>query len=431
MRNAAKLTVIAILIIAAAPSFADLQNVVVGGSIRLRGNYFAYDKLADTHINSNASVEQRTRLNVRADFTDSVSAFIEFDDYETWGGGDAASDFRSNYLTGIDNRAATGDDVEVYQAYIDAKELWGTGLNARIGRQELKFGSGWLVGNNDAAPYFKGLSFDAALLSYATDQFSVAAVGGKLQENSPLQEDGDISLYGVYGSYLGIENVTLDAYWLFIRNAADFQGSLDAHAFGLRGAGTIGAFDFEAEGAYEYLRWDGSNAVLANGDDNSDAFAGNLVLGYTFDAGYTPRVYVGAAYFGGDDEDLAFNRLFSDWKYSLILDTEANLSNIWLVHGGVSVNPTETLKLTASAGYIQTIEERAISAWKNSDKPLGLEVGIRADYSYSKDLTFAAGYSHLFTFDGLKDGNFVPNNGNALAFADDVNYVFAEAKLSF
>lgn len=426
MRKALAILIVAAAVVTAFPSAADLQNVVVGGQVRIRGNYFDSDDVAGAHVNSLASVEQRTRLNVRADFTDSVSAFIEVDSYDNWG-----EDFRSNYLAGIDSRAATGDDVEVYQAYIDAKNLWGTNLSARIGRQEFKFGSGWLVGTNDAAPYFKGLSFDALKLWYATDQFSLASVAGKLRETSPFQEDGDTDVYGVYGSYLGIENTSLDAYWLFIRNASDFKGSLDAHAFGLRGSGKLGAFDFEAEGAYEYLTWDSANAVRADGKDHSGALGGNLLLGYTFDTNYTPHVYVGAAYFEGGKDDLAFNRLFSDWKYSLILDTEANLSNIWLVHGGFSVNPTETLKLTASAGYIETLESRPIGCGKESAKPLGIEAGLRADYAYTKDLSFTLGYSHLFTFDGLKDGNFVPNNGSAIAVANDVNYVYAETKLSF
>jgi len=151
MRKSLAILIIAVTVATAVPAFADLQNVVVGGSIRIRGNW--YPGVNDG--NTIASTEQRTRLNVRADFTDAVSAFIEVDDYAIWG-----EDFRSNYLTGIDGRAATGDDVELYQAYIDAKEMWGTGLKARIGRQEIKLGSGFLVGTNDKNSVFTGLSFD-------------------------------------------------------------------------------------------------------------------------------------------------------------------------------------------------------------------------------------------------------------------------------
>lgn len=409
---------------------AELQNVQVGGSLRIRGDYFHFDDVNGAAVPSPAFVEQRTRLNVKADFTDNVSAFIELDSYDVWG-----EDFRSNYVTGQDGRAASVDDVEVHQAYIDVNEAWGAPLHARIGRQEWKFGSGWLVGTNDTAPYYTGLSFDGILVSYATDQFSVAAVGAKLIERPGVEKDGDADVYGVYASYLGLDNQTLDAYWLYIRDAANFRGGLDAHVFGLRGAGTIGAFDYDAEVAYQYLDWSAKNALRAGNSTNSDAIGANLVAGYTFDTAWAPRVYLGGAYFEGDKDDLAFNRLFSDWKYSLILDTQANLSNIWLLHGGVSVKPAEALKLTASLGYIQTVESREISnfLWwsKNSDKPLGYELGVRSDYAYSEDLSFALGYAHLFALDGLKDGNLDPNNGGALAFSDDADYFYAESTLKF
>ncbi|HQN02056.1 MAG TPA: hypothetical protein PLL36_13330, partial [Candidatus Hydrogenedentes bacterium] len=71
---------------------AELQNVEIGGSIRIRGNYFNMDSIGDDSF-----IEQRTRLNVKADFTQEVSAFIELDSYDIWG-----EDFRSWYLCGND-----------------------------------------------------------------------------------------------------------------------------------------------------------------------------------------------------------------------------------------------------------------------------------------------------------------------------------------
>ena len=91
------------------------------------------------------------------------------------------------------------------------------------------------------------------------DTFSVDAWWSKLAERSPAEEDGDIDFYGVYGTYKGIENVTLDAYWMLVRDARKVanQGSatiigdwveevLDLDEYdpsylntvGLRGAGT-------------------------------------------------------------------------------------------------------------------------------------------------------------------------------------------------
>lgn len=399
MRKSLAILIIAVTVATAIPAFADLQNVVVGGSVRVRGDWY----LGANDGNSNAFAEQRTRLNVRADFTDAVSAFIEVDDYAIWG-----EDFRSNYLTGIDSRAATGEDVELYQAYIEAKDMWGTGLKARVGRQEIKLGSGWLVGTNDKNSLFTGLSFDAVRLSYATDMFSVDGLFAKLAERSPLEEDGDIDMYGVYGSYLGIENVTLDAYWLFIRDAANFAGSLDTHTFGLRGAGTIGAFDFEAEVAYQLLDLDDA--------DNSDAFAANAEVGYTFDMNYTPRVFVSGAYFEGSDDDAAFNRLFSNTEYSWFLDLQGALTNFWTGAVGFSVMPTETLKATVSGRYLSLVEDFSTNCVDN-DSELGWEIDASLAYAYTKDLSIEGGYAHLFTGDAIG--------------GDDLNYFYLETKLCF
>lgn len=425
MRSAVAVAVLVVLLLGAIPAVADLQNVIVGGSVRIRGDYFSFGTQNGVHDNSLSVVEQRTRLNVRADFTEDVSAFIELDSYDVWGDG-----FRSNYVNGVDSRpigtstAGNSLDAQMYQAYIEAKNMFGTNLRARVGRQEIKLGNGWLVGTNDVMAFYYGLSFDALRLTYATEQFSVDAIASKLAEGSPTQEDGDTDFYAVYGSYLGIQDVTVDAYWMFIRDAAVAPASCDTHTFGLRGAGKIGAFDFEAEAA--------NQLVEREATQNSDVWGGNLEVGYTFDCALKPRVYLGGAYFEGDDKDLAFNRLFASKKYGLVLDNESNLTNMWLVRGGAIAYPVDNLKLTTAVGYFQANQVRALSATDVSRKPLGMEADIRAEYSYTKDLVFGAGYAHVFVFEGLKDGNYIPNNGLTVAqLTGGIDYVYVETKIAF
>lgn len=426
MKKSIALLIVAATVALAVPAFAELQNVVVGGSIRIRGSWLDFDdnnavlvqnangSFTTKSFNSDAFAEQRTRLNVRADFTDNVSAFIELDSYGDWGEG-----FRSNYLTGVDSRPA-GNGVNVYQAYIEVKEMWGTALKARIGRQEIKLGSGWLIGTGDRAPYFYGLSFDALRLTYATDQFSIDGIAAKLAENSPIEEDGDINLYVLYGSYLGIENITLDAYATMVRDAQNFNGSLDTYTFGLRGAGTVGAVDFDAEAAYQLLDL----------GDTADSFAGNLEVGYTFDATWTPRVFVAGAYFEGNKKACSFNRLFSDKSYSKILDGNilpgVKLTDIWTASVGVSATPTESVKLQLSGAYLGIVEDFGIGAGDS----LGWEVDASAMYNYTQDLLFKAGYSHLFAGDSgtLMMSSFGTAN---FLWLDDINYFYMETKLSF
>jgi len=58
------LLIAALIVSLGGMAFAELQNVELGGSIRIRGNYFNMDSLRDSSY-----VEQRTRLNVKADST--------------------------------------------------------------------------------------------------------------------------------------------------------------------------------------------------------------------------------------------------------------------------------------------------------------------------------------------------------------------------
>lgn len=420
---------------------AELQNVEVGGSIRIRGNYYNMDSLGKA-----SWIEQRTRLNVKADFTSEVSAFIEFDYYSDWG-----EDFRSNYLTGSDFRG--GDEgVRLYQAYIDAKNLWGTPLTLRVGRQELSFGTEWLVGVNDAAALFYGLSFDALRLTYAHDLFSLDAVAAKLAETYGDFMEDDTDFYALYFSYTGIEDLTLDAYWMYVRDdGVQLEGDkVNLHTLGLRGAGTMGAFDFDIEAAYQLGSVKGRPSACPYGfgeaDIDYDAFAANVEIGYTLDMSMAPRLFARFAYFDGgepthlywytNDRKLPFNRLFSNWEYTEFF-ANTDESNLIYYALGIQAQPTETLEVQLVCAYFQ-VDERTprtglLSPRIRSSKGLGWEVGLYADYHYSEDLVIRAGYAHFFDQSGLEQNYFVSNGLAVLGGSrkDDYDYLFIETELAF
>ncbi|HIJ65197.1 MAG TPA: alginate export family protein [Candidatus Hydrogenedentes bacterium] len=544
MRKTFVILFVAVLI-GAIPAYAELQNVDIGGSIRIRGNWYDPEASVDSararnplvdplwtlsgagtpnvrwtalqlaarpigalaapagallsgwswddNGHSTAFVEERTRLKFTADFTDEVTAVIELDSYDIWG-----EDFRSNYITGADMRAASVNDVEVYQAYIEGREMWGLPLCLRIGRQEISLGNEWLVGVNDTSSMFTGLSFDGILAVYEFDLVTVAGVWAKLAETSPTEEDGDVDLYGIYATYNGLEDITIDGYWMLVRDArmneditrgwvgewledvfdVDDHDVTKCHTIGLRGAGTVGAIDFEAEAAYQFGEADMVGATFApilysDDDADFDEWGMNLEVGYTFDTAWEPRAYLGLVYLGGEDErdigniwewfrqflpfyrpdaSVSFNRLFSNVEYSEFLDN-TSLSNVWIGRAGVSACPTENVELLLSISYFEAVEEFDAPwhfYWLNgnrvapfaflsifteeNDDELGWEVGLYATYNYSEDLTFKAGWAHLFVDDGLEEGNFVPGNGllfNGGTDDDDADYLFVETKICF
>lgn len=434
-----KRNILVLIVLVAALSgiaFAELQNVEIGGNIRIRGDYFSRDSLGDMSF-----IEQRTRLNVKADFTQEVSAFIELDSYDVWG-----EDFRSLYLTGSDLRG--NDNVDLYQAYIEARNLWDTPLTVRVGRQELALGNQWLVGVNDTSSMFYGLSFDALRLTFANDVLSIDAIVAKLAENYGDFMEDDIDFYALYGSYTGIESVTLDAYWMFVRDDVGIYGvvvdgtTVDLHTVGLRGSGVIGGFDFELEAAYQFGDVDGVPACplgFGEADVQYNSIGVNAELGYTFDASIQPRIFARFAYLDGGDTDgcwsndrtLPFNRLFSNVEYSEFLDNftydNGALSNV-LVYGlGIQALVTESIELKLLGTYLQADNDY------DAGDTLGWEVGLYGEYNYTDDLSVRAGYAHFFGDDALES---TPLVWNAIRVwggdeDDDYDYVFLETEIAF
>jgi hypothetical protein len=303
--------------------------------------------------------------------------------------------------------------------------------------------------------------------------------------------------------YLGIPNIVLEAYWLFGHDGrrradtnygrigeaiedvigADNYDPARFHTLGVRAAGKVGGFDFEAEAAYQFgnadllgYRFTDRGLLSPYGDQDAeyDAYAGNLELGYTFDIPWAPRVFVGGAYFSGEDNrdlnfgqwlaavacpfytpqaSVSFCRLFSNWKYSQFLDQASDLSNVWIARAGVSAQPFENVTLQLSASKFETVEpyrapwtaftlfgERITPVWsltfldQENSKDLGWEIDAKAIYNYSESTSFEAGYAHLFVGDGLAEGNF--NQANGLAFnggtgKDDPDYFYFDTKITF
>jgi len=521
--------VVALAIAVSVPAFAELQNVTVGGEIRIRGrwwrnawagNYapvvhmplgafgkralgpFGVDSLYDFDDRGNdlKFVEQKTLVNVKADFTDGVAAFIELADYARWG-----EDFRSDYITGVDVRADTSEDVELLQAYIEVNEMFGYPLRARIGRQQIKMGKSWLIGS-EVSPTLP-FSYDAIRLTYVpVDELTIDAWWAKLAETGPVEEDGDVDFYGVYGTYSGLEPLSLSAYWVWVRDAGkifdtqygwlaewvedvldlDDYDVTNIHTVGLRAFGSTGGLDYDLELAYQFGEASSAGVLFpmpslwgVYGDDGADygVWAGDVEVGYTFDYTCSPRIYLAAAYFEGEDNrdlsfwewlnpfqkpdaSLSFNRLFSGVWYNAALDIlggASELTNFWMVKAGVTANATEKVSTGVSVAYFEVLDTfdwpryievpglwapdirlpiaPGLGFWtQEADDDIGVVSHVWVKYQYSEDLWIKLGWERLFTGGALEDGNFIKRNGLMMMSGtddDDTDYIYFDMGLKF
>ena len=426
--------------------FAELQNVEVVGATRIRGNYYSSGSFGPSFDNDGEAIEmieQRTRLNVTADFTDDVTVFIELDNYYNWGTATRQSNpFGANALG-----AAFGiDDVDMYQGYIEMREAWGQPLTIRIGRQEIVLGNEWLVGNNDTAAFFTGLSFDGVTARWDFDGGNILGWATKVVEAefigfAPTGEaDGDADFYGLYFTYDALEVFDLEAYYMYLRDATFFGVGNPAgigdevghvHTVGARIYGRVSGFDYDVQAAYQFGETADFGAPPT--DIDIDAWAVDATVGYLFENFNNLYIWGGVAYFEGSDSasELSFLRLFSDVEYSEFI-ADSDESNILIIRGGASIQATESIEVSMVASYFDDDEE---DFTPGNDGGIGWELGLYASYDYSEDLNFNAGYAHFFADDGAEDGALTAFSGLGVIGGalqdDDLDYFFLETVISF
>ncbi|MBX7256824.1 MAG: alginate export family protein [Candidatus Hydrogenedentes bacterium] len=501
---------------------AELQNVTVGGEIRLRARYWhnVYDDtlpgglsldrvptfflprrpiglggtrsryIFDERVTDREIVEQKTLLNVNADFTNHVNATIVVESFDLWG-----DDFRSDYITGADFRANTGTDVEITQSFIDVENLFDTPLTLRIGRQPLAIDKRWLVSD-----YISGtlaITFDGVRLMYHGDLWEIDAWATKLAEGGVGEQDGDVDFYGAHATFKPFDWLNATAYYFLVRdgrslndtNASapvewfeDFFGRDNydptyLHTIGTRLRGEAMGWDYDIEAAYQFGEMDavGSRFVpngFAYGDDSArmDAWGVDVEVGHTFENIFMkPRVKVGGAWMSGEDNrevdfldwinpidrpdsSMSFNRLFSGTVYSWTLDVGQDMSNFKHIRVGAETQLTEsvTASITATKWWVDEPFEMP-AMWKvgrfrvplapalsflseEGSDDIGTTVLLWLRYNYSEDFYIALGVEHLFTGDALEDGSFLHRNG--LEFTgglngDDGTYFVIDSGIKF
>lgn len=459
MKKISLFLALALVVALALPAAAEVEEITVGGSIQIRGQYltpgFEVEEVIepplvvgfDDDFNDLYWVTQRTLLNVDARLTGNVRAFAEIQAFDFWGLDD--DDFSAEAASlGLNEPGFIGpmfgglagqgnDVVELYQGYIEMNEIGDTPLMIRVGRQELVYGREWLIGNNNGGVNFSGLSFDALKVSYADEMFTIDAWWSQLVNlATPLTgfEEDSVDFFGVYGTYTGVENMGIDGYLLWVRDDTNFAGpeTENLYTIGARLAGVVdveavGMIDYNLEGAYQF----GDTAM----DGDFSAWAFNAMGGYTFDdVQWSPRIEAEYAYFSGDegdvdDEDVdQFSRLFSDVHYGELnlggnLDNGA--SNLHIFRIGASAVPAERLTLGADFLYFLLDEEEGTvfgAPNTSDDDSPGMELDLIANYQYTEDLTLRGVWGMFFPDDAVE---------NSWGGDDTAHYFYVQALLVF
>ena len=213
-------------------AYAEVQNVKVSGDLTIKGvsrNNLDLDKTRSGGTINNDEQDSFlsiARVKVDADLTDNVSTALRLINERDWDG---------------DNTVASqGIDIDL--AYVSMKEFLYSPLSVTLGRQELRYGNGLVIGDPDTnnvsaastltqSDLSLRKAFDAvkAILNY--DPLVVDLIYAKIDENliTGTTANDDVDLYGINANYALDKQTTLEGYFFSKSrgsNSAEFTAAL-------------------------------------------------------------------------------------------------------------------------------------------------------------------------------------------------------------
>src|SRR3989338_2689379 len=344
LRSAVLLALVAFgMAMTSVPSFAEVQNVKVGGDVTIRAFHCENLDLQQEDRTSSGSttptlddeddfIMQTTGINIGADLTENVAANIRLVNERDWD---------QSVLESTNG----GGNVNLSQAYITLKELFYAPLTLRMGTQPIVWGRGFVLGSG-LFPSVNGMggdrngsitaneftdltAFDAIratldLAGVAGMPLTFDAVYIKFDENTAGIPD-DVNLVGFnLGTQVDGMNSEFEAYYLNKRDkntelalngtAATFSGDRNeddgsVSTLGIRGsAKPAEGTQVWAELAYQFGKRNIDAADPLPSGDSQQAWAVNLAADYTFgDVATSPKLGLEWRFYSGKDVDGAVN----------------------------------------------------------------------------------------------------------------------------
>jgi len=411
-----------------AVGLAAVENIKISGDITAQA--VARDLslgLTGNAKDSESFFLSQVRLRFDADLTENVAAVVQLINERLWG-------------EESDNSSKT--DIDLDLAYVVMKNFLYDPLTLTVGRQNLKFGRGLIVGDPDtdnAVATDTGLSgiaddlslrksFDAIRATLDFSPLVVDLVFARVRENN-TNEDDNVDLYGVNANYQLSDKTTVEGYFFAKDNdqvSTSGDTNNDVYTIGLRGETSVLSDDkLQLYGEYAYQF--GEREVTAHGGDSHDsvhAWALQLGADYLFKNSYNAKLGICYTYLSGDDDANdndyeAWNPMFEDQRVGEIANILFDNSNVQGIKVSGSLQPREDITLAADYYYLRLAEKLSGSTYTptslvasnkyaiNSDKKeLGSELDVSVAYDYTEDVQLKLIGGWFFPgdfFDGSND----------------------------
>lgn len=404
-------------------AYAEVQNIKVSGDLGMsaiaRNNFNLAEDTGDEQQDNESMFISQLRLRLDADLTDNVSTTVRLLNERNW-----------------DTQGTDNSDINVDLAYVTLKEFLYSPLTVTLGRQEIKFGNGLIIGNarNYNATNFAGVpsdltlskAFDAIRATLDYNPLVVDLIYSKVEENtnrgaSNTPQNDDRDLYGMNIAYDLRRDLKLETYLFYTKDsndgdAANTDKSDKVYTFGtLLSSTPMDNLKASAEVAYQW-----GHRRVATGESDYKAWAFQPMLTYDIRGTrldkYVPQVGLSYTYLSGnkvtDDSDFQlWNTMFYDQALNNITYAIIPFSNLEVINLKGSMKPMDDVTLKLNYGYYRlaqkatTLTAPFVDADGNSygtytlkgEKDLGSALDITAVYDYNEDVQF-----------GLTTGLFLP-----------------------
>lgn len=398
------LSLVAVL---ALPAFAEVQNIKVTGSVKVRGFY--RDSYGTTGSGAGAAFTSssftsaygerdwyntQTRLGVSADLTDNVAASILLGNERDWGGSTA---------------------VKLKNSYITVKEMLYSPLTLKVGKMGVKIADKLLIGDGSigsngfmASDYQDGKSFDAIVGILDYDPVKLVLGTLKIGDGASTTSNDDNDIYFINGMYQFEDdmNSSLDVTLANVRwTTPDGAGTtgpdgnstcgtnLNALAFMLRSEPME---DLSAKLTVGFEKGDYVKTTATSRD--LDAMAIDLFLDYALDAEYSPKIGFKYVYRSGEEagnngDYEGWLPMYEDQGHGFIYDPNTNISAFAL---SAKAAPADRLTVYAEYWMYMLAESQTATSTRTADDEAGTELDLKAKYAYTEDVSIALELAWFF-----------------------------------
>ncbi|MFC1699644.1 alginate export family protein [Candidatus Omnitrophota bacterium] len=433
----------ALLAVVAYPASAEVQNIKVSGDITAaaiyRNNYDMEDQFWTNALgwqnveDQHSYLQSNTRLRIDADLTDNVATTIRLVNMREW-----------------DVPAATTNDINLDLASITLKEMLYSPLTLIIGRQELMYGRGMIVGpalyqDPDGSTFYDDFSpmhgFDAvrAILDYdpwTFDMFMAKIVESDNAVLTDSRDDLEIDLGGLNVGYqFANYNAEAEGYIFYTRDetygltmydqadnaTATMFGTNTVYTGGLRGSTVYNEnLALYGEIAGQWGEIEDNNGTTMENELTRDrqALMANVGGQYTLaDIRFVPTLGLQYLYLSGEDvsssgnpgdeehrdtDDFeAWDPMYRSTRLSTIRDLLEGLfvtndpadtsgaTNQHTIQTNLALDLGELvdgLRMNLSYAHFWFDEE---PSYTNQDDEVGDELDLSVTYDYTEDVQFA------------------------------------------